>query len=174
MPLASDARPPTVRLMKLNAALAKSLLMAASIGIVVPLSAQTAPKKPAAGTTKPSPTPAPAPSAPAAEEEPVLPGTVIARPGGGFLSLSLDGIHFKLSFYDAKKKPVAADAVRATARWNPVNKTGDVRSILNPGGEEHALTGNVPVRPPFVFKVYLTLIGPDDKAMESHVVDFRG
>jgi hypothetical protein len=158
--------------MKLNAALAKSLLMAASIGTVVPLAAQTAPKKPAAGSAKPAPAPAPAPDE--TEAEPVLPGSVIARPGGGFLSLSLEGVNFKLTFHDAKKKPVPADAVRATVRWNPVNKTGDLRSVLNPGGSDNALVGNVPVRPPYVFKVYLTLIGPDDKAMESHVVDFRG
>ena len=150
--------------MKLNAALAKSLLMAASIGIVVPLFAQTAPKNPA-----------PSADAPAEEEvEPQLPGSVIARSGGGFLSLSLEGGHFKLSFYDAKKKPVPADAVRAVTRWDPVNKTGDVRSILNPTDDGTALKGNVIVRPPYVFKVYLTLIGADDKAIESHVVDFRG
>lgn len=150
--------------MKLNAALAKSLLMAASIGIVVPLVAQTAPKKPA-----------PTPAAPTEEEpEPQLPGTVIARSGGGFLSLTLEGGHFKLSFYDAKKKPATADAIRAIARWDPVNKTGDVRSVLNPADEGRALQGNVMVRPPYVFKVYITLIGADDTAMESHVVDFRG
>jgi hypothetical protein len=158
--------------MKPNAALAKSLLMAASIGTVVPLCAQTAPKNPApnAGVAKPAPAPAPVTE----EEEPKLPGSVIARPGGGFLSLTVEGIHFKLSFYDAKKKPVAADAVRATTRWDPVNKTGEVRSVLNPSGEGTALIGNVAVRPPYVFKVYMTLIGPDEKVIESHVVDFRG
>jgi hypothetical protein len=155
--------------MKLNSALAKSLLMAASIGIVVPLCAQTAPKKPApnAGTAKPAPAPV------AEEEEPKLPGSVISRPGGGFLSLTVEGLHFKLSFYDAKKKPVAVDAVRAITRWDPVNKAGEERSILNPAGES-ALVGNVAVRPPYVFKVFITLIGPDDKVIESHVVDFRG
>jgi hypothetical protein len=158
--------------MKLNAALAKSLLMAASIGTVMPLCAQTAPKKstPNAGAAKPAPAPAPE----VAEEEPKLPGSVISRPGGGFLSLSLEGGNFKLSFYDEKKKPVAADAVRATTRWDPVNKVGDVRSVLNPTGDGTAFVGNVVVRPPYVFKVYVTLIGPEDKAIESHVVDFRG
>jgi hypothetical protein len=173
MRLASGGVWPTFRSMKPNAALAKSLLMAASIGIVVPLCAQTAPKKsaPTAGPSKP----APAPAAPAAEEpEPQLPGSVIARPSGGFLSLTVEGLNFKLSFYDAKKKPLAADAVRAIARWDPVNKTGEVRSVLNPTDEGTALMGNVPVRPPYVFKVFLTLLGPDGKALESHVVDFKG
>lgn len=144
--------------MKLNTALAKSLLMAASVGMVVPLMAQT-----------------PAPSEPAGEEAEVqLPGSVIARANGGFLSLTLDGIHFKLSFYDAKKQPVAPDAVRATTRWDPVNKTGQMRSVLNPADDGSSLRGTVPVRPPYVFKVYLTLIGADGEALESHVVDFRG
>ncbi|WP_138223225.1 hypothetical protein [Nibricoccus aquaticus] len=159
--------------MKFNAGLAKSLLMAASIGMVVPLVAQTAPKKtaPKGGAAKP----APAPEAAAEEEaEIVLPGSVIARSGGGFLSLTVEGIHFKLSFYDAKKKPVDADAIRAIARWDPVNKAGEERSILNPADEGKALRGNVAVRPPYVFKVYLTLIGPDDVVLESHVVNFRG
>ncbi len=157
--------------MKFNAGLAKSLLMAASIGMVVPLVAQTAPKK----TAPKGDAAKPAPEAPAAEEaEIVLPGSVIERSGGGFLSLTVEGIHFKLSFYDAKKKPVNADAIRAIARWDPVNKAGEERSILNPADEGKALRGNVAVRPPFVFKVYLTLIGPDDAVLESHVVNFRG
>jgi hypothetical protein len=155
--------------MKLNAALAKSLLMAASIGMVVPLIAQTPSKKEA-----PKPGPARPAPAPAEEVEPVIPGTVIARADGGFLSLTLEGIHFKLSFYDAKKKPVEADAIRAIARWDPVNKAGEERSILNPAEQGKALKGNVPVRPPYVFKVYLSLIGAEDKVVESHVADFRG
>jgi hypothetical protein len=157
--------------MKLNAALAKSLLMAASIGVVVPLVAQTSPKKDAP-KSKPAPAPAPAPEA-AEEAEPQLPGTVITRPGGGFLSLTVEGMHFKLSFYDEKKKPVDADAVRALARWDPPRGDQE-RSVLNPSGDGKSLTGNVKVRPPYVFKVFITVIGADDKVLESHAVDFRG
>ncbi len=155
--------------MKLNAALAKSLLMAASIGVVVPLVAQTSPKKDAPKTGPSAPQPAPAEE----EAEPQLPGSVIARPGGGFLSLSVEGLHFKLSFYDAKKKPVDADAIRALARWDPPGRDQQ-RSVLNPAGDGKSLTGNVQVRPPYVFKVFLTVIGSDEKVIESHVVDFRG
>jgi hypothetical protein len=107
------------------------------------------------------------------EEEIVLPGSVIKRKNGGYLSLTVEGNFFKLSFYDEKKKPASADAVRATTRWKPVNTSGEERSVLNPEGDG-SLRGNVIVRPPFVFKVYLTLIGEDGKAIESHVVDFRG
>ena len=164
--------------MKLNAALAKSLLMAASIGVVVPLIAQTVPKKDApkqpAKPATPKAAPAPAPAAPAEEAEITLPGAVITRASGGFLSLTVEGGHFKLSFYDVKKKPASADAVRATARWDPVNKPGVMRTVLLPAGGNQALTGNTFVQPPFVFKVYLSLIGPDDAVLESHVIDFRG
>jgi hypothetical protein len=177
MSLARPASGDKVSGMKINAALAKSLLMAASIGMVVPVIAQTPPKKDASkpGSAKPGAAkPAPAPAAPAEEVEPVIPGTVITRADGGFLSLTVEGIHFKLSFYDAKKKPIEANAIRAIARWDPVNKAGEVRSILNPTDDGKALKGNVPVRPPYVFKVYLSLIGAEDKVLESHVVDFRG
>jgi hypothetical protein len=170
MPLAGRAVRARVRCMKLNAALAKSLLMAASIGIVVPLVAQTSAKKEAPQTGSAQP---PTTGASEEEQEPQLPGSVIARPGGGFLSLTVDGLHFKLSFYDAKKKPVEADAIRALARWDPPSRSQE-RSVLNPDSDGKALIGNVQVRPPYVFKVFLTLIGPDDKVLESHVVDFRG
>jgi hypothetical protein len=153
--------------MKLNAALAKSLLMAASMGMVVPVLAQTAPKKNSPPSDAPNP-------APAEEPEPQLPGSVIAREDGGFLSLTVEDNHFKLTFYNAKKKPVSADAIRALLRWNPVNKSGDERSILNPTGDDTSLQGTTIVRPPFVFKVYITLIGADGKTLETHVVDFRG
>jgi hypothetical protein len=153
--------------MKLNAALAKSLLMAASIGIVVPLVAQT-------GSKKVAPKADPAQPAPPEGAAPQLPGTVIAREDGRFLSLSLDGMHFKLSFYDANKVLVEPDAVRAVARWDPVNKAGVLRAVLNPSEDGKALKGNVLVRPPYVFKVQLLLIGADDNTIESHSVDFRG
>ncbi len=143
--------------MKIHPALGKSLLMAASVGMIVPVLAQ----------------PAGANVVVEEEAEIVLPGSVVPRKNGGYLSLTLEGNFFKLSFYDEKKKPATADAVRATTRWEPVNKSGEERSVLNPAGDG-SLRGNVVVRPPFVFKVYLTLIGEDGKAIESHVIDFRG
>ncbi len=150
------------------------------MGMVVPIFAQTKPKEkaPAKSPTAPAKKAEktePKKEEPAAEEaEPVIPGTTIARADGTFLGLSLEGGNFKLSFYDEKKKPVSANVVRATARWNPVNKTGELRVVLNPTGDGLALTGPQQVRPPFVFKVYLTLINEAGEAVESHAVDFRG
>ena len=146
--------------MKLNAALAKSLLMAASIGIVVPLTAQT--------STKPV-KPAPAP----AEEPATIPGIELPRKKGGFLGLTVEGPSLVLKFYDKDKKPAAPDVARASARWNPVNKTGEVRAVLNPGADAKFLVSPSVVQPPLVFKVYLTLLDAEGNAVESVVADLR-
>lgn len=149
--------------MKFNPALAKSLLMAASIGMVVPLGAQTAPK------------PFKPPVAPAvpAEEPAKIEGIELARKNGGYLGVTVEGVRLVVKFYDADKKPVPADVLRAAARWNPVNKSGEVRSILNPDASGNTLASTPVVQPPHVFKVYLTLLDVDGNAVESVVVDLR-
>jgi len=161
--------------MKLNAALAKSLLMAASIGMVVPLVAQTAPRKdgPKQPTKPEAPKADPALASTAKEAEITLPGAVVTRANGGFLSLTVDGGHFKLSFYDAKKKPTAPDGVRATGRWTRLSTQDTDRGVFLPSGDS-AMSANTFVRPPYNLKVYLSLIGADDAVIESHVIDFRG
>lgn len=145
--------------MKLNAALAKSLLMAASIGMVVPLVAQTS--KPA----KPAPAPTEAPAK--------IEGLEFPRPKGGFLGLTVEGPRLVLKFYDADKKPAAVDVARAAAHWDPVNKISQVRTVLNPGSDGKALVSPYVVQPPLVFKVYLTLLDADGNAVESIVADLR-
>lgn len=113
--------------------------------------------------------------------EPKIDGVTVARPNGTFLGVSLEGGTFKLSFYDKQKKKAKPDVLRAAARWNPSNKTGSDRIILNPSADGQALVGNKPVRPPYVFKLYLTLLQPEpvagsasaEQAIESYVVDFR-
>lgn len=115
------------------------------------------------------------------EAEPKIAGITITRPNGTFLGLALEGGTFKLSFYDAKKKPAAPDVTRAAARWNPNYKTGSERMILNLSADGKALVGSRPVRPPYTFKLYLTLLAPTstpgsegaEQATESYVVDFR-
>jgi hypothetical protein len=144
--------------MKLNAALAKSVLLAASMGMVVPVLAQTAPR----------------PAAPKAaadeDEEGEVKGIAIARPNGQWLGVTMDGLNLRLTFYDEKKKPVAPDVVRATARWNrPTVATPD-RAVLNPGGDGFSLVGNRVVRKPWTFVVYLALVNDKDEVVESHQV----
>lgn len=115
------------------------------------------------------------------EAEPKIAGITITRSNGTFLGLALEGGSFKLSFYDAKKKPTVPDVTRAAARWNPNYKTGRERIILNLSGDGKALVGSKTVRPPYAFKLYLTLLAPTstpgsegaEQATESYVVDFR-
>ncbi|MBI2514026.1 MAG: hypothetical protein HYV96_18800 [Opitutae bacterium] len=115
------------------------------------------------------------------DAEPKIDGITIARPNGKFLGLALEGGTFKLSFYDEKKKPARPDVMRAAARWNPNYKQGSERVVLNPSADGKALVGTKPVRPPYAFKLYLTLLAPastpgsesGEQATESYVVDFR-
>jgi hypothetical protein len=107
-------------------------------------------------------------------DEPKIPGTVVTRADGSYLGLEVVGGNFKLSFYDKKKKPVAPNVTRATARWPNPRSPGDSRTVLNASG--HALVGAKPVLPPFTFNVYITLLqgeGDAAKAVESFVIPFR-
>ena len=161
---------PTARLMNM-------LMLAASLGIAVPLTAQDAaavtPPKPAA-TAKAGANKGPAATQQPAEPELQIAGITIARTKGGFLGILVENGNFKLSFYDAKKKPTQVDVARATARWPVKYKLGDERTVLNPSSDGLALTSGTFVRPPFVFKLYLALFaeGSDD-AVENYVIDFR-
>ena len=112
----------------------------------------------------------------AVEEEPTIPGVNIARPDGSFLGVTIAEGTFKLSFFDSKKKPMHVDVSRALARWSPKNKIGGDLTVLNRGGDATSLGGGKPVRPPYFFKLYLTLLrgdGDDAQAVETYVVDFQ-
>jgi hypothetical protein len=108
---------------------------------------------------------------------PKIPGTVIERSNGNFLSLQVVGGNFTLTFYDKKHKPMAIDVTRATARW-PNNKTSlpkDFRTVLNGSGT--SLVGARPVLPPFNFNVSISLLvgeGDDAKVVENYTVAFAG
>lgn len=117
------------------------------------------------------------------EEAPKIEGIVLTRANGGFLGLKLEGGTFKLSFYDKDRKALPADYPRALARWNPNYKAGSERVMLNQAADGNSLVGNKPVRPPYAFKLYLTLLRGEAAAegdatapapnTESYVVDFR-
>lgn len=146
--------------MKLDVAFAKSLLMVVMIGMgTLPLAAQEQ------GALEDQPA--------AASSEGALPGTVVPRKNGTFLSLSIEGGSFKLSFFDKDKKPMAPDIARATVRWNPSYKVGDERRVLNPDSDGQAMVSSA-VRPPYRFKAYLTLLNEQGEGTESYVVDFKG
>jgi hypothetical protein len=145
--------------MILSAPVMKTLLMSASLGMVVPMLAQTPP--PRAKAVKDG-----------TEAERPLPGTVIPR-GEGFASLAIEGGHFLLRFFDAARRQVAPPGTRATVRWNSPLKTGESRGVLNAAPDGLALAGNQYVHPPHVFKVYLTLLDAEGASVESHIFDVR-
>lgn len=107
-----------------------------------------------------------------ADEMGKIPGVEIPR-GAGFLGIELVGGTFKLSFYDAKKNPVAPDATRANLRWNPKTQSLPERTVLNVDG--NALTSAKVIKPPFSFSLSIALIkgDGDDAPTESFTVDFH-
>jgi hypothetical protein len=113
------------------------------------------------------------------EEPPAkIAGLEISRGAKGFLGLELVEGTFKLSFYDVKKKLVVPDVARAALRWDVKYKVGPERSVLNPSGDGKSLSSPKTVRPPYAFKLFITLLKEaaegEDAAGESFTVDFRG
>lgn len=136
----------------------------------------TAPKSTTtAGSAEKAPDPKAAAAKGAKKDEPPpkIEGMEIARGAKGFLGLQVVDGSFKLSFYDAKKKPLAPDVSRAVLRWTPTYQKAPEIFILGPG-DGKALTVAKTVRPPYNFKLFMSLFveGVDDPT-ESFVVDFR-
>jgi hypothetical protein len=122
---------------------------------------------------KPPAKPAPAPAKqeeiakPEGEApEATIPGVSAPRAKGGFIGVEVSENGFKLSFYDNEKNPIDCDVARAAIRWNPSYKVGEERRILNPSGDGKTLV-SPPVRPPFNFRFFLTLLGENGEAVES-------
>ena len=202
--------------MNLNAALAKSLLMAASIGMVVPVLADTTVVKTSTDSTTPPPAttvpPQPTPTAPATTKpvtvkpaaskttavKPVttkpapagsaaasaaakkknaaeieLPGIVQPRANGGFLTVEVEGGKYKISFFDKDKKEMPADIARATARWDTNKKIHQDRTVLNLSEDGKTLRGIEFVSPPYTFKLFLTLLDSEGKAVENYVIQMH-
>ena len=99
-------------------------------------------------------------------------GVTVAR-GTGFLGLQIVGGNFKLSFYDAKKKPVPPDVASAVLRWK-VNYQPELEHVLlTPGGGANSLTSTKVIRQPYSFNVTLLLLkGDDDPTPETFQVSF--
>jgi hypothetical protein len=123
---------------------------------------------------------APAPKSPPATKENKIEGVEVARAGRGFLGVQIVNSTFKISFYDAKKKPVAPDVTRAVLRWDPKYKVGKERVVLNLSEDGKSLTSAKNIRPPYLFKLYITLLKDASDAPEAaepvgetHVIDFR-
>jgi hypothetical protein len=100
-------------------------------------------------------------------------GIEIAR-GSGFMGIQLVSGTFKLSFYNAKKKPVAPDVDRAALRWKVNYQSLPENTVLNPDGGT-ALTSAKIVKPPYSFPLYITLIKGEgsDATTEIFNLDFH-
>jgi hypothetical protein len=113
---------------------------------------------------------------PAKKELKIL-GIEVPRGERGFLGVQIVNGTFKISFYDAKKKPMAPDVTRALLRWDPKNKVGQERVILNAGEDGTSLTSPKSIKPPYNFKLFITLLKEAtetaDPVGETHVIDFR-
>ena len=105
-----------------------------------------------------------------------IPGLAISRPNGGWLGLEMIGGTFKLTFYNAKKKPVTVDVASAIISWKPpIQKfTDKVRVFLTPGGDGKSLVSERNVPPPHKFTLTINFfVSGKEDAVESYSgVDF--
>ena len=116
---------------------------------------------------------------PAKPEEPApIQGIVVSRGALGFMGVEIVDSTFKISFYDAKRKPVKADVTRALLRWDSKARSGSERVMLNLSDDGKSLASSRNIRPPYLFKLFITLLkdtaAGEEAASETHVVDFRG
>jgi hypothetical protein len=124
---------------------------------------------PAGLAARPTPTPT-------EEPEGTISGIAIARASGGWLGVEVRDHTFRLTFYDAKKKPVAADVSSAVLRWPVRYQPNDERTQLLPTEDPSVLASTYWVKGPLTFKLHVTLLsdGKTDTPPESYVIDFRG
>jgi len=107
-------------------------------------------------------------------ETPRIAGREIARPGKGFLGLEILAGNFRLTFHDESREAVPPDAARAVVRWTPASRPGSEFYALEPSADGKALTSPKNVRPPYQFRLVLSLFAAGaDAPFESHTVDFR-
>ncbi len=138
--------------------------------------------QPAPATKDGRPAAAPATPAPAKKDDGKkkeekmgkIEGMEIAR-GTGFIGIQIVNGVFKLTAYDAKRKPMAADFTRAALRWSPPNVKSPERVLLLPGGGVGSFTSDKIVKPPYLFRLFITLIkgDGDDAPVENFTVEFR-
>ncbi len=111
-----------------------------------------------------------------ADEKPAeIPGITIERENSdGYLGLELVDYNYKLTFYGPDKKPQDADYQRALLRWSPKNTSGQERYMLTLGSDGKSLVSPRYVRPPYNYRLIITLISDDSETeSETHVLWFR-
>lgn len=110
-----------------------------------------------------------------ADEIGTIAGMEIPR-GTGFLGLQIVNGVFKLTSYDGKKKPAAADFSRVVMRWNVQYQKNPERALLLPSTGVGVFSAEKIVKPPYAFRLTIILLKgeSDDAPGETFTVDFRG
>ena len=120
---------------------------------------------------------APKKAEPVVKEEPKIKGVAVPRGEKGFMGVEIVGGCFKISFYDLKKKLIPPDVARAALRWDAKYKVGQERLVLNPDADGKSLSSPKTIRPPYNFKLFITLIKEasekEEPVGETHVIDFK-
>jgi hypothetical protein len=106
------------------------------------------------------------------DEVGTISGIAIAR-GDAWIGIEIKDNVFVLTFYNAKKKPVPADATSAVLRWPVHYQPNEERTELLPSGDPAVLSSPYPVKPPHTFILHLVLLfeGKPD-ASEPYTVNF--
>lgn len=109
-----------------------------------------------------------------ADEMGKIEGMEIPR-GTGFLGVQILNGVFKITVYNAKKKPTAADFTRIALRWQPANQKSPERTLLLPAGGIGAFSSEKIVKPPHRFRLFITLIkgDGDDAPVENLTLEFQ-
>lgn len=148
---------------------------------VPPASTSTPAKRPAATSTSGPAVRKVAPVAPAPakvqEEERKVDGFEISRGERGFLGIKIENNQFRVTFYDAEKKPVPSDVAAIALRWPVKYQPNPERVVLMPSGEGLVMTSEKVIRAPFSFRLYVMLLKDvtpgADTDPETYVVDFQ-
>jgi hypothetical protein len=124
---------------------------------------------------------------PTPTEEPMgkISGTPIQRAKGGWLGIEIKDQNFWMTFYNDKKKPVAADVSAAVLWWPVQYQPNNERVELTGSSNPTVLASAMVIKPPYSFKLHITLLtdagaGPPPQpgatapAPESYVIDFSG
>ncbi len=87
-------------------------------------------------------------------------GVNVAR-GDGWFNLAVESNRFVVTLYDQKKKPAPAEVHLGLVRYVYAAKRPE-RTVLNLREDRQALISPPTVRPPHVFRVYLSLFSGDE------------